>query len=208
MHDNTKLKLILGSASPRRRELLAHYKLPFEVDVPDVDENSTTLDPKAYVQEIALKKARAIAERHPNLSGVIVCSDTTVSFEGQILGKPQDLNEARAHLKLLSGHTHEVFTAIALVRCLDGQQDFFCEVARTQVDFINIPGPLLESYLDSGDSLDKAGSYGIQGGAQVFVKSITGSYSNVVGFPHHLFCEMMSQKLFPDSKDSAWLSFF
>lgn len=208
MHDNTKLKLILGSASPRRRELLAHYKIPFEIAVPDVDESSSTLDPKLYVQEIALKKARAIAERHPTFHGVIICSDTTVSFQGQILGKPQDLQEARAHLKLLSGQTHEVFTALALVKCLKGEAEYFCEVAQTQVEFMAIPESLLENYLASGDSLDKAGSYGIQGPAQIFVKALQGSYSNVVGFPHHLFCEMMSLKLFPDSKDSSWLSFF
>jgi septum formation protein len=208
MHDNTKLRFILGSASPRRRELLAHYRIPFEIDVPDVDESSSTLDPILYVQEIALKKACAIAERHPTLSGVILCSDTTVSFQGQILGKPQDIQEARTHLKLLSGQTHQVYTALALVKCFQGVQEYFCEVAQTHVEFLTIPEILLENYLASGDSLDKAGSYGIQGPAQIFVKSVQGSYSNVVGFPHHLFYEMMSLKLFPDSKDSSWLSFF
>ncbi len=208
MQDNTKLKLILGSASPRRKELLSFYKLPFDIDVPDVDESSNILDPKVYVQEIALRKARAIAERHDSFNGVIICSDTTVSFEGQILGKPLDIARARAHLKLLSGNTHQVFTALALVKCVHGVKEYFCDVAQTQVEFLSIPDALLEDYLATGDSLDKAGSYGIQGAAQIFVKSIQGSYSNVVGFPLHLFYEMMSHKLFPGPKESSWLSLF
>ncbi len=208
MQDNTKLKLILGSASPRRKELLGYYKLPFSIDVPDIDESSLTSDPKENVKEIALKKAHAIALRHPHFRGVIICSDTTVSFKGEILGKPLDLKEARRHLELLSGQTHQVFTALALVKSEGEKKEFFCEVEETEVEFISIPHKMLEDYLATNDALDKAGSYGIQGQAQVFVKQIKGSYSNVVGFPHHLFYEMMSQQLFKVSGDSTWLSFF
>lgn len=208
MPDNTKLKLILGSASPRRKELLSYFNLAFEIDVPDIDENSLTLDPKSYVKEIALKKAQAIAHRHEHLQGVIICSDTTVSFEGKILGKPQDINQARDHLNLLSGKVHQVYTALTLVRSLEGHQDFFTSVDETEVEFLKIEPKLLEDYLASADSLDKAGSYGIQGQAQLFVKSIKGSYSNVVGFPLHLFYEMMDQQLFKERQELSWLSLF
>ena len=208
MPDSTKLKLILGSASPRRKELLAYFNLPFTVEVPDVDENSSTLDPRVYVQEIALKKAQAIAQRNKDLQGVIICSDTTVSFKGKILGKPKDLDEAREHLNLLSGQIHQVFTALTLVRCRDGRQDFFTGVDETEVEFLSLDQHILEAYLLSKDSLDKAGSYGIQGQAQCFVKSIRGSYSNVVGFPLHLFYEMMQEQLFKNGQEQTWLSLF
>lgn len=208
MPDSTKLKLILGSASPRRKELLGYFNLPFEIDVPAIDENSLTLDPKSYVQEISLKKAQAIALRHQSLQGVIICSDTTVSSKGKILGKPQDINEARDHLTLLSGQVHQVYTALTLVRSLNEKQDFFTSVDVTEVEFLNLESKLLEEYLSTGDSLDKSGSYGIQGQAQVFVKSIKGSYSNVVGFPLHLFYEMMDQQLFKERQELSWLSLF
>jgi len=208
MPDSTKLTLILGSTSPRRKELLGFYGAPFEIEAPDVDENSNIFDPKLYVKEIAIRKAKAIVEKRTDLKGVIICSDTTVSLHGQILGKPNSLEEAREHLTQLSGSTHQVYTAIALVKKVNEKAEIFCEVAETEVEFIKIEPSLLERYLASRDAMDKAGSYGIQGQAQIFVKAVKGSYSNVVGFPHHLFCEMMDKHLLQERKDKSWLSLF
>lgn len=175
-------QLILASQSPRRKELVGWLGVPFIIRPTDIDESvleSEARDPERFVRRLALAKAEAClsisTEQHP----FIIASDTTVSLNQKILNKPLDRNEAKAMLLELSGQTHRVFTAVAFKTRERDQVFSVC----TQVEFAVIEPDVLEPYLDTEDSLDKAGAYGIQGMGLTFVKSVQGSYSNVVGFP-------------------------
>lgn len=171
-------RLILASASPRRRELLQQIQLPFDVHPADIDETRRSGEtPKEYVQRLAGEKAMAVAQRHPG--GWVLAADTTVVLRNQLLNKPKSLDEARAMLVGLAGQTHFVHTGIAVTR--GDRLDVHLE--STAVTFTAIDGAELETYLQSGDSLDKAGGYGIQGFAARWVSRIDGDYFNVVGLP-------------------------
>jgi septum formation protein len=178
------LKLILASASPRRRELIGHLKIPFEVIALSVPEHSDATDPVKYTSDIALVKGHAVAEKLKGTGNLfIVSADTTVIHNGKIYNKPSDRNEARKFLSDLSGKTHSVFTAVSLILLKDGKLQQHSFVDESKVTFEKIPDVLMETYLDTGDSLDKAGAYGIQGPSLTFISKVDGSYSNVVGFP-------------------------
>jgi septum formation protein len=173
-------RLILASGSPRRRELLAQVGYVFTVQAADIDESSRTGEtPQDYVGRLALEKALAVAEHEPH--AVVIGSDTTVVLDGAILGKPVDLVEARAMLQRLSGRVHQVHTGIAAVR--EGGARAVSHVETTQVTFGVIPPEELDRYLATGDSLDKAGAYGIQGYAARWIPRIDGCYFNVMGLP-------------------------
>lgn len=170
--------LILASASPRRRELLAQVSLPHTVSPAHIDESLRPDEPPvAYVRRLALEKAHAIAARHPDAT--VLAADTTVALGTEVLGKPQDLAEAERMLRALAGHTHQVHTGIAVLHRGAAQ----AHVETTAVTFTPIPGPELAAYLATGDSLDKAGAYGIQGYAARWISRIEGDYFNVVGLP-------------------------
>jgi len=171
-------RLILASGSPRRRELLQRMGYDFAVVSPDVDE-SVDEPPRQAVAILARRKALAAAEGRTE--GVVLAADTLVSLDGHSLGKPRDGAEARAMLKALSGREHEVFTGVCLVDCKTGRQAVHVE--RTGVRFRVLTDGEIDSYVASGDPLDKAGAYGIQGGAGAFVEEISGSYENVMGLP-------------------------
>ncbi len=173
------MTLILASQSPRRRELLALLGIPFEVAHADVDETPLPdEDPELMTSRLALTKAEAVYARHGPGSWVLG-GDTTVTIDGLILGKPENHEEATAMLERLSGETHSVVSAVALV----GKS--FSEVAlsRTAVSFGDWWPSQIQAYCDSGEPFDKAGGYGIQGYAGAFVRDISGSYSGVVGLP-------------------------
>ena len=170
--------LILASASPRRRELLAAAGIAFEtlsVDIDETHRNGET--PDGFVRRLAREKADAAAFRRPG--AVVLGADTIVLIDGQILGKPRDLADASRMLHLLSGRPHEVLTGIALV----GLGEVISEIARTTVWFGTLSSQEIAAYVESGEPLDKAGAYAIQGLASRFVDRIDGSYSNVVGLP-------------------------
>lgn len=170
--------MILASSSPRRRELLSQIGVSFDVETADIDETPDVDEvPVAYVERMALEKARTVAERHPDK--VVLGSDTSVIFCDRILGKPLNNAEARSMLKDLSGQTHYVLSAVALV-C--GQQERVISVS-TQVQFRVLSDQEITAYVNTGEPADKAGSYGIQGLGAILVASIEGSYSNVVGLP-------------------------
>ena len=174
----TARPLILASASPRRRELLELAGFTFGVAAAEIDEAVRTGEsPLDYVARLAQEKARAVWARHPG--SVVLGADTTVVLGGAILGKPQDREEARAMLQSLSGQTHEVLTGVAVVA--EGAERVHVET--TRVEFAEIGAEELEAYLDSGDALDKAGAYGIQGFAARWIPRIEGDYFNVVGLP-------------------------
>ena len=173
--------LFLASGSPRRRELLTQIGVAFSVIGADIDETPLPDEsPAAYVERLARGKAQAGRARlNANAQACVLGADTAVVLDGKILGKPLDEADALAMLMSLSGQEHEVLTAIAL---LDGER---CEsrVVRSLVRFRPINAAEASAYWASGEPRDKAGGYGIQGLGAVFVSSLTGSYSAVVGLP-------------------------
>jgi septum formation protein len=172
------MKLILASASPRRRELLTQAGLHFDVLAADIDESRRLNEaPTEFVQRLALEKAQAVFALHPD--AVVLGADTTVVLDGNVLNKPADIAEAEVMLRSLSGREHQVHTGIAIVS-RDAQKQ---HVETTRVFFASIPEDDLAHYLSTGDSLDKAGAYGIQGYAARWIPRIEGDFFNVVGLP-------------------------
>ncbi len=171
-------RLILASASPRRRELLSRMGYAFEVCAPDVDEH---VEGRAedIVRTLCVRKARAAAAHYAE--GVIIASDTLVSLEGRPLGKPADEQDAHAMLRALSGRAHEVFTGVCLHDAATGREAV--EVVETGVRFRELTDEQIWDYIRTGEPMDKAGAYGIQGGAGAFVEGLDGPFENVMGFP-------------------------
>jgi septum formation protein len=174
----TPATLILASASPRRRELLTQAGYTFEVHAADIDETRRpNEDPAVYVQRLALEKAQAIQQRFPNAR--ILGADTTVVLNGEVLNKPRDREDAARMLRALAGNTHQVHTGVASLAGVVTRR----HVETTSVFFTEIPERDLAYYLSTGDSLDKAGAYGIQGYAARWIHRIEGDFFNVMGLP-------------------------
>ncbi len=182
------MKYVLASASPRRRELLSLIVPEFEV-VPATGEEkfNMSLFPEQVVCSVAEGKCDEVFEKHPDCA-VIGC-DTVVVFEGEILGKPKNGDDAAATLKRLSGKTHYVMTAV----CIRTRNKKLTEFEKTEVRFNSLSDEFIRIYVDSGSPLDKAGSYGIQDGG--LVKEYFGSYTNVVGLPVSLVKKMLEEVL-------------
>jgi septum formation protein len=179
-HGAARPRLILASASPRRRELLGQLGVAFEVVVAEVTEHEDpTTDPRTMVAHNAALKADWVAVRNPN--AVVLGADTTVFLDGTALNKPANGAEARAMLRRLSGRTHTVFTGIA-VRGLAGGEKIDEGVA-SEVEFKEIDEKTIEAYLARVHTLDKAGGYGIQDHPELIVAGYRGSLSNIVGLP-------------------------
>jgi septum formation protein len=186
-------RLILASASPRRRELLGYLGLPFDIITSDFDESSISTEgitPAEWVMELAKGKALAVADNVPNPASsngapiLILGADTTVVLNGEYLNKPEDADDAKRMLRHLSGQTHQVYTGICLVEIKNGIiQPPVTDVAVTDVTFDEIPDAVINAYVATGEPLDKAGAYGIQGKALAFIPKINGDYFNVVGLP-------------------------
>jgi septum formation protein len=172
--------LILASGSPRRREMLRLLGLDFTVRVSAVDERVKAGEqPEVFVRRVARQKALAVAGN--DRAAWVLAADTVVVINGQILGKPADNAVALEMLKSLAGRSHEVWTGFSLIR---QQADIILDQAvRTVVRFIDWQRDIFAAYANSGDCLDKAGAYGIQGVGGVLVREISGSYSNVIGLP-------------------------
>ena len=169
--------IILASASPRRKEILELADLKFDVMPSDAQEITTKTAPNEVVMELASIKAKDIYKKSEKQS-MIVGADTVVAYQGQILGKPTDKADAKRMLTMLSGQTHEVYTGVCVIE--DGKTKTFYE--ETKVTFYEISDEQIDRYIKTGEPMDKAGSYGIQGKAAVFIKGIEGDYYNVVGF--------------------------
>lgn len=175
-------KIILASASPRRKELLAQIGIEAEVIPADIDESAIfeLYEGEEALQKAAEAKARAVFDM--GKSGLILAADTMLmTEEGALYGKPEDSVDARRMLMEISGKRHYILTALSLLRSLDGA--LFNTSTRSSVEFYEIPERMLKAYIDSGEWKGKAGAYAIQGKAAVFIKSIEGSYSNIVGLP-------------------------
>lgn len=171
------MQLILASASPRRRELLGLFGLPFVVRVADIDE---TMDPgKSPYDEVARVSRRKALAVQRGEDDVVIAADTIVVCGGRILGKPRDAAEAKAMLALLSGRDHQVMTGCTVLR--GEKSETVTEV--TDLHFRPLSQKEIERYVASGEPMDKAGAYGIQGGAALFCQRIVGDYYNVMGLP-------------------------
>lgn len=170
--------IILASASPRRKEIFALAGLDFEVVPSEVEEIVTKKQPEEVVMELSSQKAWDVWQQTGKRASV-VGADTIVAYEGKILGKPRDKQEAAEMLHTLSGKTHQVYTGVTFVE--KGEMHTFYE--ETKVTFYPLSEEDIVSYVKSGEPMDKAGAYGIQGKAAVFIKGIEGDYYNVVGFP-------------------------
>lgn len=179
---STTCPLILASASPRRKEYLARLGLEHLVLPASVDETPYPAEPPpTFARRMAATKARQIAELHPE--GCTLAADTVVALDHRIFGKPRDQQEALAMLTALQGRTHEVTTGFAIVA--PHRQIVEVDSATTQVTFGVFAETILLAYVRSGEPMDKAGAYGIQGLGSFLVQSISGSCSNVVGLPVH-----------------------
>jgi septum formation protein len=173
-------RLILASASPRRRELLAQLGVPFDVVVADIEEHEEeSTDPRVMVAHNAALKAEWVAARHP--AAFVLGADTTVFLDGAALNKPRDAADARAMLRRLSGRTHTVFTGLALRRAGDGLK--LDEGVASEVAFKVLDEAAIDAYLARVHTLDKAGGYAIQEHGDLIVAGWRGSFTNIVGLP-------------------------
>lgn len=181
--DVLKQKLVLASRSPRRAEILNAVGWPFETQAANIDESR--FDGEAavrYVRRLAQSKAETIAK---NLSaGLVLGADTVVLVDDEILGQPSDADDARRMLKLLSGRWHEVLTAVALVRA--GGDQVMTDHEKTRVRFAEMSFAEIDWYVATGEPMDKAGAYAVQGRAALFIEEIQGDYFNIVGLPVRL----------------------
>jgi septum formation protein len=179
------LPLILASASPRRRELLAATGLAFDIIPATIDESPLPGEvAETYVQRLAVTKAHEVSQRHPG--AVVLGADTTVTIDGLLLGKPQSMEEGRWMLHRLTGREHAVVTGVAVVTTgadARGTDRCVVEVIASRVQMRPFATPTIDWYLASGEPLDKAGAYAVQGLGAALVEWVEGSYTNVVGLP-------------------------
>ena len=188
-------QIILASASPRRKELLEQIGAEFVICPAKGEEVITETDPSAVVMELSRQKAEEVAygvqiynEQHADLTTpqdiLVIGADTVVAYENQILGKPKDEEDARRMLTMLSGKTHSVYTGVTFVFIdKEGRTGEHCFFEKTDVCMYPLKEEEIDRYIQSGDPMDKAGSYGIQGRFAIHIKEIRGDYNNVVGLP-------------------------
>lgn len=183
------MKIVLASQSPRRRELLGIMGLEFTTKSPDINEEAfEALSAEALVQTLSLEKARHIA-RFEDKETVVIGADTVVVQDGTILGKPASPSAAEAMLRSLSGRTHWVYTGVTVCQ----GDKILTAVEKTEVTFRSLTEAEVASYVQSGEPMDKAGAYGIQGKGGLLVSGIRGDYSNVVGLPVCRLGQMLRQ---------------
>jgi septum formation protein len=203
--------LILGSTSPRRKELLRHVGIPFKVVAPDVDESLGPKDPIKQAVFLACEKGRSVMDKlsarkdfGKTFFPVVVGADTLVARKSKVYGKPLNANHARKMLKELGGHWHTVVTAVFIGICDNKtgviHERIFC--VTSDVEFAPLTKDILDNYIATKEPLDKAGSYGIQGPALTFIRNVRGSYSNVVGFPLEEFIDHLKASL-GQSRDTS-----
>lgn len=185
------MKIILASASPRRRELLSQMGLHFEVLPSQGEEIITKIKPEEAVMELAQQKAAEVSARCAD-DTLIIGADTVVVKDGKILGKPADEDDAVRMLSMLEGSVHQVYTGVCLIKKADGREVSHTFYEETKVTFYPMSPSEIQSYVESGDPMDKAGAYGIQGSCAVYISGIEGDYNNVVGLPiARLYHEMI-----------------
>lgn len=193
--------IVLASASPQRRQLLAQLGIAFRVVTPDIDESPLAGEAAAdYVMRIAQLKAYAANDRVGNPSAVIIAADTCIEFESSILGKPADLTAAALMLRVLSGREHRVHSAV----CVTTKGATQCQLNTSRVRLRPLSDSEISAYCSTGEPLDKAGAYAIQGLAAMFIAEIHGSYSAIMGLPLFETAELLSKLNPPPSPFSLY----
>ena len=180
-------ELVLASGSPRRRELLTGLGVPFRVLTPDIAELSAHTHPADIARDLAEQKARVVRALPGAARALILASDTLVALDGLVLGKPVNAAQNAEYLRQLSGRTHTVYSGVALF----GPQGLSTDVEATAVTFRTLSEAEVQHYARTGEGLDKAGGYGVQGLGMALVARIEGDYSNVVGFPLSLVIRLL-----------------
>ena len=173
-----KYKVILASASPRRKEILGKTGIDFEVQVSDCDENIDEKQPDKLVMKLSELKARDVAAKNPD--AIIIGSDTVVAHKGHIMGKPADRAEAISMIKSFAGDIHQVYTGVTII--IPNEKTYTYNIC-TDVHVLQMTDEEIERYVDTGEPMDKAGAYAIQGLFAPFISKIDGDYYNVVGLP-------------------------
>lgn len=182
--------IILASASPRRRELLASIGLEFTIDPADIDEASIHR-PSPEEEAVALSESKAVHVANRHTQGIVIGADTIVIIGDEVLGKPAHPDQAKAMLHKLSGRTHQVITGVTVVNAATGRKQSAYE--STRVTFRSLTQAMIERYVATGEPMDKAGSYGIQGVGALLVSKIEGCYPNVVGLPLVTLTRLLEQ---------------
>lgn len=173
-------KIILASASPRRKEILGKTGLKFMVDASDYEEDlSLRMPARRLTRYLSCEKAKAVADRYTN--AIIIAADTIIGFDNTVLGKPHNEKEAKRMLSILNGRTHDVITGFTIIDTEEGQ--IVSRSVVTKVYFNRMTEKEINAYVSTGEPLDKAGAYAIQGLGAAIVKKIEGDYNNVVGLP-------------------------
>lgn len=204
------MKLILASASPRRKMLLEQIGLSAEVMPSGIEEIVTKTKPDEVVMELSQEKAADVAEKYrlkldkegKKEDFAVIGSDTVVAADGKILGKPKDKEDACAMIAMLSGKVHQVYTGVTLILCRQGSEPVIHSFAeKTDVEVFPMSNGEIMDYVESGEPMDKAGAYGIQGRFAAFIKGICGDYSNVVGLPVGRTYQELKKIGFPDHEN-------
>ena len=183
------MKIILASKSPRRQEILTNLGYDFEVITAETDESSEISEPSKLVMELANRKAYAVADLCCDNNSVIIACDTVVATENEILGKPKNKQDARRMLSELSGNIHSVYSGLCLIK----GDKVLTDYCKTDVYFDKLTEKDIDWYISQNEWSDKAGGYGIQGKASVFIRKIDGDYFNVVGLPVNLLYKMLKE---------------
>jgi len=183
-------KVILASASPRRQELFSLLGITYQIIPAEIKEEVNDNEPQNQAMVNALLKAKAVLNKVPN-DALIVAADTLVAIDNIILGKPQDATEAKGYLRVLSGRQHSVYTGI----CIYCNNTANISYEQTFVQFAQLTEAEIDAYIATGEPMDKAGAYGIQGFGAQFITKVEGCYFNVMGFPIRLFYDMLKSNL-------------
>jgi septum formation protein len=184
------LKLVLASASPRREEILKNLNLKFTIVPSKINEEEfTNSDPSELVKILALEKAESVSELVED--AIVIAADTVVVYDNQILGKPEDEADAKNMLKTLSSNHHQVITGFAVLNSQTGES--YIDHNITDVKMVTITDQEIDNYIETGEPMDKAGSYAIQGFGGLFVEEIKGSYHSVMGLPIHQLAKLLDK---------------
>lgn len=184
------MKIILASKSPRRKEILQNLGFNFSIVTADTDESSNETDPRALTRDLACRKGKDVVASLNDSDVLVISCDTVVWCDGKILGKPKSKEDAKEMLRLLSGRKHTVTSGLSL--SLNGKT--VTDSEDTDVYFAKLSESFIEKYVESGEPMDKAGSYAVQGVASMWIEKIDGCYFNVVGLPVRLLFKLL-QKL-------------
>ncbi len=191
------MRIVLASASPRRKDLLKGIGFDFEIIAAQGEEHPRSILPKDIVCELSRDKTEEVFGRISKEGDcIIIGADTTVAVDNEILGKPKDEADAIRMLQLLQGRTHEVYTGVTLGIYMNGEIRYHTFVEVTKVTFYPLDLRQIKSYIKTGESMDKAGAYGIQGRFMINVKGIEGEYANVVGLPVARMCRELAKEGF------------